>query len=375
MGATETAQAAEAEGKALMAKRKGVNRQIARYEAQVKYAPQERALAGLMEQAVKDYGADVRTTKTEARSTIQGVQRAFKPTRQSYAQSRQTIDQAATDVNNVLASLGPAADVFKAATAREQGAQRTRIAQARTAAVGELRERKQIARQERQYGLREARGTYRDTMQKLGQQLVALGDDRGAYEAGRLAQLSAEAADRRWERQKIAIQNRQDEKLAKLKHGQELEKITHQQKEEAKYDSDGGGGGGKGGKGSGWDRATNSEIATAQSVIDRASRLGQRQYDKGARFIDALNAIERGRPAVEEKGSTAGGQYTLLRKGKPAIKGIENTLLLRAALEQVYNGHVSYATQRKLKQRGIRPSMLGLDPGRSERPKGPGGPL
>lgn len=306
---------------------------IAQAESKVRYGPKQTALSALIGEAQSNYAADKKAAKSGARSSIVHARRARKPLKAIYNEATGAADSAASDVSAAFGNLGAAADPFRAATAREQGAARTRLVTAKASGLKELSDRQVEAKVGRQFALQEAKSSFRGQMGKLADQLTALGDEQGAYEAARIGALGEARANRRNQRSIQKLSGRNQRRLEAQKHANDLTEQTA--KEEAKAKREGTVGGRK--------PATRAEERNFTANFSKALRYAQ----------DAKrNNVPRAQAATRLTTGVAGS------KEAPGIPSIPDQIALSAALDMAYLGVIQSDTTKRIRRQGVDPRVL-----------------
>lgn len=180
-------------------KKKGVPSSDIAYATDVtnlKYAPELTNVRDLFSQLKQQYADDRNAARQNARSTISAVAQATPDVARTYQAAHQTTRSAQSDVASAFDKLGSAADIFRAATAREQGGALTRIGEAKTRAQQELTNRKLGAVAGRQLALGQAKQAYGRGYQTLSTRLQDILGQRGTEVGIQLGNLRHERLDR-----------------------------------------------------------------------------------------------------------------------------------------------------------------------------------
>src|SRR4051812_24436710 len=99
--------------------------QDAALEAELRFSPQETALASLLSSERSNRITTIKSAEGAARAATATAQASREPLRQAYHEAGLTRQEANTDVDHALSGLGAAADVFRGAIARERGQAKT----------------------------------------------------------------------------------------------------------------------------------------------------------------------------------------------------------------------------------------------------------
>jgi hypothetical protein len=169
-----------------MAKRRrgGINANdltIARAQQKLKYDPQVNAVRDLYGQAKDQYVSDITAAQGAAQSAVKFAKQELPKVRKIYSGATNAAEAAQQDVQTAFGNVGAAADVFKAATAREQGGQLGRIAEASARARTDLKERQASALAGKSLAYKQAQGDYSKTRGSLSQKLIDIAGEQGNY--------------------------------------------------------------------------------------------------------------------------------------------------------------------------------------------------
>lgn len=162
----------------------------------LKYDPQVSQINTLNRQAQGQFASDIESAKAQAASTVNYAKAARPQTKAIYEQANAQTAAEASDVAKAFENAGPAADVFRAATAREQGQQRGRLAGAGAAAQTGLTNRITGALAGRQAGYMQAQADLGKTKDTLATQLSDVLKARGNDLTAMLGSLRNERIDR-----------------------------------------------------------------------------------------------------------------------------------------------------------------------------------
>lgn len=318
-----------------MASRTAAARKRAKATAKVQFGGQRSDLQALLGEAATNLQSDLVAADAASRSG-QHFARAAKPEiKKVYNAAAGRLAGAREDVANAFATAGPASSVFKAATAREQGGATMRLETARADALTALDDRIQAAAAGKGYAQQAATQKYRQTVSDLQSKLSDLKDREGASVVATMGDILEKGANRRATRSNI-----------RLTAGLSAAEHRRQEAAKAKADKDkAAGGGGK--------PASRAELRDFQGTYAKALRTAQ----------GLKTAKKDGKPLNLSRAQMA----DLLVKGvrgdqttkTPDIPSIGDQLALSAALDMVYDGHVSRGNARALhKERGIKVAQV-----------------
>lgn len=160
-------------------------------EADQRYGPQGAALRSLLSERAQEYDRTRRVLASNARGIVAATQQA-RP------EMSQAFDQALATAQAARGALGtPQGDPQAAAYTR-------RVSEARAHALNALSDRATQAEEGRIYGGQTARREYLADKRKIGDQLLGLLGQSGAFVAARRGELADEAASRGIDRRRIA---------------------------------------------------------------------------------------------------------------------------------------------------------------------------
>jgi hypothetical protein len=169
---------------------------IAATDADVRYGGQLTQIKDLYRQAAKQKKSDIGAAKETAASTI-AYANAQRPTiKDVYRRGVQQANKTSEGVNAVLTRSLGADSPYAAEIAAETGGSKNRINEAKIGALTDLTNRATGAVAGRAAAINQARAAYGENKRTLGTKLSDLLGEKGAYKAGRLATLYADAADR-----------------------------------------------------------------------------------------------------------------------------------------------------------------------------------
>jgi hypothetical protein len=313
---------------------------IANALGDAEYGPQVSAVQDLFRQAKRQYAGDVDAAKANAAATIAAVHSKREPTRDIYAEAKRSADNTASDIDASVASrLGtpsPVSNVFNASIARERGTQANRVSNERAGALNELTQREVGATAGRQLGINQARSEYGSTRDTLSQKLGDILGARGAKVAAAMGQLA----------------NKRDETSSKSaaagakinKYGiSESEWQSMSQDARQKVIRDFAAGKGKKGKGPDW-------LPKGQAAAGLRQLPSLKSYADKAKAGGAFVAGHAGQPKLARNEAE--------KKIGENVAAPQHPVLLRAALDATYDGHISAYTVKSLIQAGYKPSEV-----------------
>ena len=249
----------------------------------------------------------------------------------SAAQTREAVSKLLSPASSAPGS-NPLADIYKANI--ETGLNRSDAARASEAAdaTNRLRQQKIEVKQARKGDVQAARQTYNSQLKTIGKQLVALGGEKGAYQAAQIDQMLTDAQKNAQARRREARDRKFDWK--KTTYTQAQQNARQEDAQAARAEAD------KGEKVGGREKATNEQLRTFQSDLGQALSWAK-QYERAGHSKASARTI-----------LTRGATATKTTKGVPKIG---DQLAIDLALAQAYGGKVPLALALRVKrQRGIR---------------------
>jgi hypothetical protein len=266
--------------------------------------------------AAKDqFGSDIDAADAAADSGKANALATLPSVQKSYSDALGKADSDNSFINAELAKLGSAADVFKGASTKSQGAFHDRIIGAGANAEQSLRDRSTAAEAGRQFAKNQARADYRKTTGSLRQQLVDLQSQAGSAAANKLSDLLQADLDRENKRDVATIGADATTGAATIRSQATADKEAA-------------------------DKAKKQPDAYGNTLKDR-----QKQRSK------FKNALQLGATLVGPH-DTAQDVYELLLLKSPDMN---NTIARAAADAAVHNGKVTDAATRKaLRKMGVK---------------------
>lgn len=318
----------------------------------VRFGPEESALTELIRQAQANYRMQVRQAAGMSRGIRAAVRQARPRTARIY--DRAGLEQARaadTLVGADLAALGPVADSIKAGAALEQTAGLRNLQEARAAALADLGSRAVAAREGAAYAKRSARDELVSELSKVMGRKQALARERGAFEAATVGDLLESAADRRATRRNNRERLSQSERNSLRSSG--IDPDTGRPIPGGRLDPKGPAASRK------W--ATDDEHQQARTMIGTGFSEAKTLKRSGASRREAAELLAAGadeQPVYDRKTGRKVFNPDGTAKKVPGLPKIEDPLMLRAALDMAYDGHLSRETQRMLHDSNYRIGRL-----------------
>lgn len=317
-------------------------------EAFVRYNPQVRALAGMLADIQASTENEVGAAQAGARAISTSAREARPRVEDIYSTAAHTQDQAGNMLRRDLQTLGPVADSIKAAAMLGFSGADRRRAEAKSSTLTDLVAREQDAIAGGEFASRAARQEGETQRGRILEQIRGLQGEKGAFVAGRYADLLEGRRGRQLQRDELRAQIK-DQRLDRELAERELDI-----KERNSRNDGGGGGGSRGGGGSkGPKRATRPQIRDADEKIKLAINQARRlkQVGRDRRDVGKLLVAGRGSQTVENE-----------QGDKVKIPGVSRipSLYASIALDQVFDSHVSRRNAQRLHDNGMKVRDFGL---------------
>jgi hypothetical protein len=340
----------------------------AQMNALLRYSPQREALKQLTMEAREQAGASVQAATSAGRLTSAAVQKAVPVVQGIFNRAQGTQTEAQSGLGAQLASLGSAANGYKAAVATEAAAGQGKLSRERASEESNLQTQQVAASEAPQFAQTMASQQLLTSLGKIYRSQQSLGGQEAASSLSEAEKLQAAAEGRATTERGQNLTARSNaeghritEKNAAEGHaltraGQSQKAAEHQETLAAK-------GTAKGGLPNLLPQASLTKAASTVREVEHEAR-GLRSkgvpsnqiYEELTSPHPAYNAPkldESGKPLKNSKGET---QYEKL----PALKP-HDALLTQAALESVFHsGGVSKPTLQKLHAAGYSVKALGL---------------
>jgi hypothetical protein len=345
----------------------------AKAQSLVRYGPELSSLMALRSENVTDYHRALHQAAAGRMGEQAAVAAALPQLKAIYAANEGVRKQAAGLTAGSLAGLGPAADAFKVAGLQEMGGALAALSQTGTQAQADLVSRGVRAAESEAGSRRTALAQYRTDQAKVTQRHQDLLGEMGAYTAATAGDLSTKAAQRRVTRQNNQDSNTQSERNSKRSAG--IDPDTGKPIPGGKLDPKT-----KTGAGSKpQSRDAHNTLRTAiTDAVDSALPLAKtfvKKKGSGTRgYVDSVLRSGVDEPATRSpvydtiKTPTGTKQQARLNedgtpvyKVAPAVKIDKVPAAARgAALDIIFDGHISAKHLRQLHQAGFSVNDLGL---------------
>lgn len=316
-------------------------RRISRQTAELRYGPEKRALEGALFEArdARDAGVDA------ARGAGRGLRSAIKAARpgfaRTYDEGAQRLAANAGVIGPNMPTSGPGAAILAAQAGEHQAALDANAA-ARTATLADLTQQGIRAREGQAFAVQNARREYQADVGKVLQQLLGLSQEEGMFAAAEFGRLRENAADRRLERGRLEETKR---------HNRASERNQAANRRAADRRARKG------------ERASNSEHGDLADKIKEAKSWATLLAKGGASREAVEQALTAGRSSstvyrmVDDGRGGKKREAVLNRDGTEKktreIPSLGAGLFLDAALDEVFDSHVSRRTTRQLHNRGF----------------------
>lgn len=329
-------------------------------DALVRFGPEYTALKELMQDSQDTYTQSLGAARSAAALTTSAANQARPDVLQNYQQGLSGAQQAFAGAAPALAQLGGSGS---AAAGLEQAGLTASLAASQARDLTDLDRRKVAAAEGGQYAAQQAATQYNTDRAKIATQLTDLAGEQGSYTASDADKL-AEAAQTLQVKQDIASAgNAQQERDSLRSAG--IDPDTGQPIPGGKLDPN------APSKKPKW--ASTSAQSKAGDTIQQALNEANTLVQSGASRAEAQQLLLSGAPAtnapIYETVKTATGtkqQRVLNPDGTPkthtipAVPKIDSELLLQAALDQAYYGHLQPATEKRLHANRIQIGPLGV---------------
>lgn len=338
-------------------------------ESLVRYGPQISALTALMRQSEDTYNQTVAGAKSTAGLIQAAVDRAQPTVGAAYDRSIGQAGQAFGVAQPALNAL-PAGSPFTAVAGLEQAGLTGRLAESRASTLSELADRRVAAQEGSQYAQQAAGRTLASDRAKIGQQATDLAGQQGAFVADTIQQ-NIDASDKANATAKNQQANRDQTERDSLRSSG-IDPDTGQPIPGGKLDP-------KTAAGKKWLSATAQGKAgdAIQGALNEAKTLKQSgaAREEAAQLLlqgskDTSQTVYENVPVVDQFGNVVKGKTkrqpklnrdgTVVTKTVPGLPKVNSQLLLSAALDMAYDGHLSRRNQQLLHARGIQLAPLGL---------------
>lgn len=341
-------------------------------QALVRFGPERSALVALLQQAAQDRD----TAVSSARSTSDLVRNAVDQARPGVAQAYNAAIKTAAAQQAIAAPQLTPGSPFAQAAAIEASGLNSRLAETQANETAGLSQRRIQAAEGAAYAQTAANRQYAQSRQQITQRAADLGDEEGAFTASTATDLATADAKSQAQSDEASARIRQQERDSQRSAG--IDPDTLQPIPGGKLDPST--------KASKKKWATSTAQAAASDQIQQARNEIAGIKDGFSRG-EAASLILTGAPASSKKvyepikqGNRTIQRPVLWKAGDkqngrpidpsligtqktidiPATPQIKSQLLLSAALDMEYDGHLSRRNQQLLHARGIKLAPLGL---------------
>lgn len=171
--------------------------QQAKLSSDLRYGRERAGIASLLADAQASLKTNAALEEGAARGVTAATKAAAPRIGAAFSGAHLANQVTKAEVDAALAKLGPGADPYKAATARESGGATRRLAELAAVAASELERRQVQAQEQRSFGLRRAQGQYESDRAKLSDRLQQIAQEEGTYVAATYGQGLEKAKDRK----------------------------------------------------------------------------------------------------------------------------------------------------------------------------------
>jgi hypothetical protein len=366
-------------------------------QALIRYGPEQSGLRALRQEARGEYRSTVQGARGAARGIVGEVKAVTPQTRHAYDEAGLAAARTAHQVVDP-ALRGLPQNSLSAAVKIEQGDYQRNLQASKAAELADLGSRRVSAREGAAFAVTNAASVRNAALAKIADRFQALRQEKGAFEASTAATLQDDARQRR-QQLRIAMAGLRERDRISQRSARQQDRNSRRSAAQSERNSLRSSGidpktgrpipGGKldpnapGKKGG----ATHSEYLKWQTSIEEvsaaAARLRNAKDRQGrplnlsrAQIVDKLSA---GRPAqtvlvaTKNSGAIKAGDPVgegltpqekkavgAVRQSLPAIKPYAADLRMSAALDVALFGHLTPATERRLRRAGFSPRRLGL---------------
>jgi hypothetical protein len=381
--------ARQAEEEEVVARRRRPSRWAseAALQALIRFNPEESGLRALKQEARGEYRSTVRGARGAARGIVGEVKAVTPQTRHAYDEAGLAAARTAHSVVDP-ALRGLPQNSLSAAVKIEQGDYQRNLQESKAAEIADLGSRRVSAREGAAFAVTNAASVRNAALAKIADRFQALRQEKGAFEASTAATLQDDARQRRQQlriaqaglRQRDAASRRtarQSERNSLRSAG--IDPQTMKPYPNGKLDPKAPGkkkGGATHSEYLKWQTSIEEVSAAAARLRNAKDRQGRPLNLSRAQIVDKLSA---GRPAqtllVATKNSghiKAGDQLPegltpqeksavgATKQALPAMKPYAPDLRMSAALDVALFGHLTPATEKRLRRAGFSPRRLGL---------------
>jgi hypothetical protein len=334
-----------------------------RYRSQVKaetrlrYGPERRQVRSEVGQAKRVRDSEIDAAHTTARIVQDAVDRVEPKITGNNADAAKVVQETAGMLADRLKGLSPAADAIKAASARDSAGAERRLGERLASTKDELAMRKVDAATAAVTGEQAARGRFRQTRKALSDRLSGINREAGVFAQAR----SGELDESRRERKQKAKDRTSRERIAEagIESREKISAADRASREKVAAQKE---------KATSKPKATPKEVGSFRTKLDTA--LGDVQILKGEDRSrnEAQGILRTGRKPMTLKVDAEGNPLAAPVQ-IPGVGRMKDSLATQIALDVKYDGAISQAAQRKLRNLGINPRSLGhpLAPGRKQK--------
>jgi hypothetical protein len=333
-------------------------------EALVRFNPERSGLVELLREAASNRTTTVRQARGTADMTVAEVNRARPELKKVYRDAGLAQARIAHTLDQNTASLGPVANSIQAGIALERAQGGRQLQESRADALTDLGSRKVRAREGAQFAVQNANTEYAGEAGKIGRRLIELAREQGAFTAATSRELRHQNRQDQLRLQIEKLGNSQSERNSLRSAG--IDPQTGQPIKGGPLDPNAPRYKGKGGRGgAGGDWGTDAAHERAQDNIATALKEARTLKKLGASRAEIAEMLAAGSDEEEiQVYDTATGKKKLNPDGTPVTKKvpglpqIKSQLYLSAALDEIFDGHLSKRNQRLLHSRGIQIGRL-----------------
>lgn len=323
-------------------------------EALLRFGPELSGLMSLQREAEQRYSGGVRTARATGNAIQRSAAQASPAVKKIYGNADETVAQA-NQITGALPAGVPASAA--AAIAQEQSGFQRRMAESQAGALTGLKERGVAAQEGAAFAVQQARQDLNKDLGSIVQRRMDIGRESGAFTALTARELRTAAQDRA-DRLFVAQGGWTQQERNSLRSAgfdPDTGNVLPGGKADPKKNTGGGSDAADRNSSRGW--ASQEQHAAAQDMISQGIDWAKRLKEAGLSRADVAEALSTGREAAPIKDQET-GKPVLNKDGTPktrsAVPQIKSQLLLSAALDEVFDRHLSRLNTRRLHSRRLR---------------------
>jgi hypothetical protein len=311
-------------------------------DALLKYGPQKSVLGQQRQEAIEQYAGTVRGSAGAAQQTVQAIKGVRPNVAAIYDNAGLGAHQTGALLGSDLASLGAAADPYKAAATVEQAGAVSGLQHGKAQALNELAQRMIQAKEGGQFAANQAGVQLGQALAKLGLKQQSLAGEEGAYKVSDSEKLTHEHENLQQKERASERSAGIDPNTGKPIPGGKLDKQAKAEvlplSEQAK---------------------AASTISSIRATAGKYSKFAQTKGHSLERqhLVELLSEGQPSESVGTGKLDAAGKEIKQKTSAVPAYKP---DVLMSAALDAVEYGYLQKGTQHRLEQAGYNVGKIGI---------------